>query len=48
MLHVCALYVESGIMFTPLDKHVNTDNLPACQYCDKHNYLVGKSSYYIG
>ena len=48
MLHVCALHVESGIMFTPLDKHGNTDHLPASQYYDIYNHLVGKSSYYTG
>ena len=41
-------HVEFGIMFLPLDKHVNTDNLPACKYYDIYIYLVGKSSYYTG
>ena len=48
---ICYIYmrlVESGLMFTPLDKRVNTEHLPACQYYDIYNYLVGKSSYYTG
>ena len=41
-------YSLPASLFASLDKHVDANNLPACQYYDIYNYLVGKSSYYTG